>query len=136
MQFVINLEKIPTVTAQMKRVSFHGGRPVFYEDAKLRDARDLFCAHLAQHKPDKPFDTAVMLTTYWRFKSATKTGWKTTKPDTDNLIKLFKDCMTTVGFWADDALVVGETTFKHWFPFNQIIVRVMNANDHPENWGF
>ena len=29
-----------------------------------------------------------------------------TKPDTDNLQKLLKDCMTKCGFWKDDAQVV------------------------------
>ena len=25
--------------------------------------------------------------------------WKTSKPDTDNLIKMLKDCMTRTGYW-------------------------------------
>ena len=29
--------------------------------------------------------------------------YRITKPDTDNLQKLLKDCMTSVGFWSDDA---------------------------------
>ena len=29
--------------------------------------------------------------------------YRTTKPDTDNLQKLLKDCMTATGFWTDDA---------------------------------
>lgn len=37
-----------------------------------------------------------------------------TRPDTDNLEKMLKDCMTEVGFWKDDALVVSETVYKIW----------------------
>jgi Holliday junction resolvase RusA-like endonuclease len=37
-----------------------------------------------------------------------------TKPDTDNLEKLLKDCMTEVGFWNDDAQVVKEIAEKVW----------------------
>ena len=39
---------------------------------------------------------------------------KDTKPDTDNLQKLLKDCMTAVGFWVDDAQVCSELTEKRW----------------------
>ena len=51
----------------------------------------------------------------WIFK-ASKTHpactWKVTKPDTDNMVKLLKDCMTKVGFWKDDALVCCEMIEK------------------------
>ena len=40
--------------------------------------------------------------------------WIKTKPDTDNLQKLLKDCMTQVGFWKDDAQVVSEKVQKRW----------------------
>lgn len=40
--------------------------------------------------------------------------WRVTKPDTDNLQKLLKDCMTKCGFWKDDAQVVRETVEKRW----------------------
>ena len=37
-----------------------------------------------------------------------------TRPDTDNLQKLLKDCMTRCGFWKDDAQVVREIVEKRW----------------------
>ncbi len=40
--------------------------------------------------------------------------YKHTKPDTDNLQKLLKDCMTELGFWKDDALVASELVQKFW----------------------
>ena len=40
--------------------------------------------------------------------------WRVTKPDTDNLEKLLKDCMTELGFWKDDAQVVREVVEKLW----------------------
>ena len=40
--------------------------------------------------------------------------YRTTKPDTDNLQKLLKDCMTAVGFWKDDAQVASEICEKFW----------------------
>ncbi len=44
-----------------------------------------------------------------------RTGdWRTSKPDTDNLQKLLKDVMTSLGFWKDDALVCSEICEKFW----------------------
>lgn len=50
--------------------------------------------------------------------------WKTTKPDTDNMIKLLKDCMTRTGFWVDDAQVCSEITEKFWGDVSGIYVMV------------
>ena len=50
--------------------------------------------------------------------------WKITKPDTDNMIKLLKDCMTRVGFWQDDAQVCSEITEKFWGDVSGIYIMV------------
>ena len=55
-----------------------------------------------------PYRTGVRLFTKWCFPKGRnhKNGeYRITKPDTDNLQKMLKDCMTLVGFWQDDALV-------------------------------
>ena len=39
---------------------------------------------------------------------------KTTRPDTDNMVKLLKDCLTHAGFWEDDAQVFDETVIKYY----------------------
>lgn len=115
--FFVPLKKIPTVTAQMKRVSVRSGKPVFYADDKLRDAHDLFCAWLSQYKPPKPLEGPLCLFVAWRYLAKGKNKidtWKTTKPDTDNLIKLFKDCMAEVGYFHNDAQVVYEIQQKYY----------------------
>ena len=107
--------KIPNVTHQEIRIAVRNGKPVVYEDWRLRDARQKFIAYLAQHKPKAPMTGPVMLKTGWFYepKGGHRCGeYKTTKPDTDNLVKLFKDCMTEVGFWRDDAQVAVELTEK------------------------
>lgn len=117
MHFFLPMKQIPTVTAQMKRITVHAGKPVVYEDAKLKNAREAFCTALAQHAPEKPQDGPIYLQTVWLFPTKVKKKqgqWKTTKPDTDNLLKLFKDCMTKTGYWHDDAQVVDERTMKKW----------------------
>lgn len=105
MDFFIAM-KPPTATAQEKQVRIVNGKPIFYDPAPVKDAKKLLIGHLILHKPDKPIEGAVSLTTLWLFpkgKSHKNGDWRVTKPDTDNLQKLLKDCMTKCGFWKDDA---------------------------------
>lgn len=116
----------PTITHQQHKVKTVNGKPVFYDPPELKDARQKLTANLMPNIPEQPFTTAVRLTTKWLFpKGQHKNGeWKTTKPDTDNMIKLLKDCMTVCRFWKDDALVVSEITEKFWADIPGIYVRI------------
>ena len=61
----------------------------------------------------------------WFPRGKRKDGeYRVTKPDTDNLQKLLKDCMTTVGFWKDDAVVCREIVEKFWAEVPGIYIRV------------
>ena len=106
----------PTVTAQEHKVRVVHGKPMFYDTAKLKAARSTFERLLSQHRPEAPLDGPVALTVEWHFFSKThKEGtWRVTRPDTDNLQKMLKDCMTRVGFWKDDAQVCREEVTKRW----------------------
>ena len=116
----------PTITHQQHKVKTVNGKPVFYDPPELKDARQKLTANLIPNIPEQPFTTAVRLTTKWLFpKGQHKNGeWKITKPDTDNMIKLLKDCMTLCRFWKDDALVVSEITEKFWADIPGIYVRI------------
>ena len=107
----------PTTTHQEKAVRVVKGKPQFYEPADLLDARSKLMAHLAQHRPATPLTGAIGLETGWMF-STDRIGldgkYRITKPDTDNLQKLLKDCMTELGFWKDDAQVADERCVKTW----------------------
>ena len=116
MNFFIAIDP-PTSTAQMKQVRVVKGKPVFYDPPAVKEARNVLSAHLAVHKPDKPMAGPVSLRVLWLFprgKSHKNGEWRTTEPDTDNLQKLLKDCMTRCGFWNDDAQVVCEVAEKRW----------------------
>ena len=107
----------PTVTAQEKKVAVVGGRPVFYEPTQVRQAKALLMSELAWNKPTDPITGPVELTAIWYFpkgKSHRDGEWRVTRPDTDNLQKLLKDCMTKTGYWNDDAQVVREVVEKRW----------------------
>ena len=109
--------KPPTATAQEKKVSSLKDKPVFYDPPAVKAAREKLTAHLAGHRPEKPMNGPVELRTLWLFpkgKAHRHGEWRITKPDTDNLQKLLKDCMTKVGFWHDDAQVVREIAEKRW----------------------
>lgn len=116
MDFFISVNP-PTSTAQMKQVRVVNGKPLFYDPPAVKEARKLLTGHLLLHRPDVPISGAVSLTVIWLFpkgKSHKHGEWRTTKPDTDNLQKLLKDCMTKCGYWKDDAQVVRETVEKRW----------------------
>ena len=91
------------------------GNAVFHGDA-LAAARAKLCAHLGQHRPEQPYTGGVRLVVKWLFPRGKHQdgSYRTTKPDTDNLQKLLKDCMTAEHFWTDDALVCSEITEKFW----------------------
>lgn len=102
------------------------GKPKFYEPQELKAARSKLEAHLAQHKPDQKYTGPVELVSTWCFPRGNHHDgeYRITKPDTDNLQKLLKDCMTAVGFWKDDALVCREIIEKFWAEIPGIYIRV------------
>ncbi len=118
----------PLSTHQQKKVAVVGGKPRMYEPQRLKDARSLLMLALSPYRPRAPFAGAVRLAVRWQFpKGRHKSGYKTTRPDTDNLQKLLKDCMTDAGFWKDDALVACEYVEKRWAEKPGIYVRVEAA---------
>ncbi len=117
----------PTVTDQMHRISTKNGKTIIYDSPKLSDVKDKLRANLSPHRPPKPYSGAVRLIVKWLFPlkgQHTDGEYKTTKPDTDNLQKALKDCMTKEGFWRDDALVASEITEKFWAAYPGIYIRI------------
>lgn len=107
----------PTATAQMKKVRVVKGRPLFYEPSKVKEAKEKLTAGLVPFAPDEPIEGAVELRVTWLYpkgKSHRNGEWRITRPDTDNIEKLLKDCMTRLHFWIDDAQVVREHIEKRW----------------------
>lgn len=116
----------PTVTAQERQVTVRNGKPVFYDTPAIKDAKAKLCGALIRYRPKEPFTAAVRLTVKWCFpKGRHRDGeYKATRPDTDNLQKMLKDCMTKCGFWADDALVASEICEKFYAAVTGIYIRV------------
>lgn len=126
--------KPPTVTHQEKKWRVVKGKPVHYEPPEVRAARSKLTAHLAGHRPVEPLAGAVRLLVKWCFpRGQHEDGeYRTTRPDTDNLQKLLKDCMTAVGFWRDDAQVSSEIVEKFWaeVPGIYVCMEQINAREN------
>lgn len=108
----------PRTTAQQARSGTgRNGRHYHYKTERLKAAEAQLIAGMMPHRPKKPLEGALELYVDWRFKAGRghKPGEpKTTRPDTDNLQKLLKDCLTKCGFWKDDAQVYCEQVMKLW----------------------
>ena len=116
----------PTVTHQEKKIGVRGGKPYVYEPEDLKAARVKLTAHLSGHRLDKPLSGGLRLVVKWCFpRGDHRDGeYRITKPDTDNLQKLLKDCMTACGFWKDDAQVASEICEKFWAELPGIYIAV------------
>ena len=125
-EFFMSMANVPTATHQEKQVRVVNGKPVFYEPAEVKAARQKLTAYLGQHVPEQPFCCGVRLMVKWCFpKGRHKNGtYKTTKPDTDNLQKMLKDVMTKLKFWEDDAQVASEIVEKFWSDIPGIYIRI------------
>lgn len=124
----------PTVTHQEKKVRVVKKKgkyvPQFYEPYELQAARAMFRDRLGQYAPERVLEGPVTLQVSWRFpldkgRRHHDGEYKTSRPDTDNLQKLLKDCMTTAGFWRDDAQVCLEVVEKLWAERPGILIRVI-----------
>lgn len=116
----------PTVTAQEHKVRVVNGRPVFYDTARIKAARRQLTEALIANRPPEAMTGPVELSVCWHFpRGRHKDGeYRVTRPDTDNLQKMLKDCMTTAGFWKDDAQVVREHVEKRWAEVPGINIQV------------
>ena len=136
----------PTVTHQEHEFKVVRGRVVVYDPPRLKDARQKFTDYLLAQKRRIPgwdylfpLNGPVRLVTKWIWPCDCVKGethrvgeWKTTKPDTDNLIKLFKDCMTKTHYWHDDAQVCSEVTEKFYGDRPGIYVQVEPIGKYDE----
>ena len=94
------------------------GKAIVYRDTNLEAARQELLTELLPYRPKMPLTGPVRLSVWWHFGTPDRKKqdayWKVTRPDTDNMIKLLKDCLTQVGFWKDDSQVASECLHKTW----------------------
>lgn len=121
----------PTVTAQQKGQNRKTGK--YYKPAELKAAEQKYMAYAYQARPEHPIKGAVHLIVSFGFSVTGKhydREPKISKPDTDNMVKLLKDCLTRCRFWDDDAQVALETVGKYWRSTPGISVVVQPWEEH------
>lgn len=126
-QFFLPMEKVPTMTHQQHKISTRGSRPILYKPQELKEIESMFISKLGPYAPKEKMEGAISLFVMWLFptKDVDLDGHlKETKPDTDNLDKMLKDCMSKVGFWKDDAQVAIEHIEKRYALNSGIFIRV------------
>ena len=125
----------PKTTAQQKKVAIVNGRPRMYAPKRLKMARSYLVGNLRHLRPKSPLKGVLGLHVRWCFKNPKgKKGerYKITRPDTDNLQKLLKDCMTECGFWEDDAQVAFEVAEKLYSDEPRLEICIMAEREEHE----
>lgn len=122
----------PTVTAQEQKTGVRNGKPFRYDPPELKAAKAKLLDAVAKYRPETPAVGPVFLSVLWLFPldegGRHRNGEpKISRPDTDNLQKLLKDCMTKAGFWKDDAQVYMERVGKFWAEIPGIHIAVEEA---------
>ena len=131
-QIFLVMDRIPSTTSQEKGVQVVGGRPHFYTKKSVQDVKDFYAACLRSKGPPEPFEGALELRVnfYYPVKKPHKQGEpKTTRPDTDNMIKALKDVMTDLGFWKDDAQIVVEHVTKSYSDPSGVQIKIIRITE-------
>lgn len=126
-EFFMVMKNPPTTTHQQKQVRVVKGKPMFYEPEDLKAARAKLMAYLGQHVPEKKYNKSIRVYVKWCFPVTgkhTDGKYKHTKPDIDNSQKLLFDCMTDLGYWQDDSLVVSLIAEKFWADIPGIYIKI------------
>ncbi|MGX6979102.1 RusA family crossover junction endodeoxyribonuclease [Vagococcus elongatus] len=123
----------PTTTHQQKQVQVvydHKKKkhvPVFYEDDKLKAARNKLMAHLGKYVPEEKMTGPLRVVVKWLFPRTGKRKngeYKDTKPDLDNSNKLLQDCMENLGFYKNDAQIASLVVEKFWADKPGIYIKI------------
>ncbi len=134
MKIVLNIEP-PTTTHQNKKIVRTAFGHKLADTVELSNARSIYCAMLAPHRPESPLSGPVGLHVEFHFpyrksepkKNLGKLLPKDTKPDCDNMAKTLIDCMTRMGFWRDDAQIYRTMISKYWSPSPRVEIWVSAA---------
>lgn len=114
----------PKTTSQQKRLVMVGGKPRFFKNKQGQEAEGDYMSLLAPHVPKSPMvgPTSLKVIVTWPYlKSDLSTKAKanrtdsilhTSKPDLDNWLKQFTDCLVKLRFLETDAQIVCLSAWK------------------------
>lgn len=130
----------PRATAQERRAKRTAYGVKFYDPDSVKDAKEWYRIGLLKHRPEEPIQGPVAISVWYEYGTDDKKKigtWKTTRPDTDNLIKALKDTMTDLEFWDDDSQVADERIRKKWTTKERagvtIVIDTLKEREEPED---
>ena len=105
-----------------------------YKTKPLMEVEANYMQAFLPYRPEEKFSGPVKLDVEFSFLAKTKKAngtWKTTRPDTDNMVKTLKDVLTQCGYWNDDSQVAWESVKKNWSdnPKTKIIIETMEETN-------
>lgn len=92
---------IPNSTAQQRRMTAKGG----FLPPRTMQAKAFWQALMEKHAPPAPLTGPLSLIVIFYYQKKTKTLYKTTKPDLDNLMKMVQDAMQQTGYFVNDSQI-------------------------------
>jgi Holliday junction resolvase RusA-like endonuclease len=113
----------PTATSQQKQVSTRGGKVRMFNKPHVEAAKQELALRFASRRPRTPIEGAIYVKLTFTFshpkahRKAIKKRvmLKHTRPDIDNLAKLFLDAISPM-YFVDDNQVAMLTATKQWGP--------------------
>ena len=126
----------PTATAQQKGQNRRTG--AYYKPQNLKEAEAWYMAGLSRDIPKEPLTGPLVLRVMfgWKATKAHPGGTpKTSRPDTDNAVKLLKDCLTKLRYWGDDAQVALELVSKLWADNPGVMVQINTWDEEEKEYG-
>lgn len=130
-----NLPRIDLLKAWTKR------HRVFTDDGKvMKQLRKYYAEQLIPHIPKSPyigcFELTVVFTFPWpkstpkRITQNSKFSYKVTTPDSDNMLKAFKDSLERTGIVANDSMIARDIVEKRLGPKPGISWRLRPLMEH------
>lgn len=127
-EFFVPLRTINDTTLQEQKtgVNKKTRKPYKYDTDAIKNLRQDYIAWFGPYAPEEPLTGPVALTVVWQYPREDNYQMepKTSRPDTDNMVKLLKDQMTKLRFWEDDAQVYREQLVKVYADPSGIYVKV------------
>lgn len=122
----------PSVTAQQKRATFVGGKPVFWHDKRMQREVVTWTTLLHPYQIASPLDTPLTMTVclVWPHTKATPKRDrarylpKVTKPDVDDVAKHLIDQFAKLRFITDDAIITRVVIEKWRGPEASVGIRI------------
>lgn len=115
-EFFVPLREIDDTTLQEQKTGVNRKtmKPYKYDTDAIKNLRQNYLSWFGPHAPEQPIEGPASLMVVWQYpRGDHRQGEpKTSKPDTDNMVKLLKDQMTKLRFWEDDAQVYREQLVK------------------------